>query len=99
MALSHICCVPNDWYAGCRYSKGELEGKNVNCLMPQPFSMRHNSYLNNYITTGHAKLLDTTREVGPAAAGVGNRCSLSTGQQHTQSHNTCAQRSLKHWRH
>lgn len=40
-----------------------LEGKNVNCLMPQPFSMRHNSYLNNYITTGHAKLLDVTREV------------------------------------
>jgi hypothetical protein len=31
--------------------------------MPQPFSMRHNSYLNNYITTGHAKLLDVTREV------------------------------------
>ncbi|WIA28374.1 hypothetical protein OEZ86_010920 [Tetradesmus obliquus] len=45
------------------YNKGELEGKNVNCLMPQPFSMRHNSYLNNYITTGHAKLLDVTREV------------------------------------
>eukprot|EP00882_Tetradesmus_deserticola_P006573 GHRQ01006917.1.p1 GENE.GHRQ01006917.1~~GHRQ01006917.1.p1 ORF type:complete len:1485 (+),score=562.58 GHRQ01006917.1:723-5177(+) len=45
------------------YNKGELEGKNVNCLMPQPFSMRHNSYLSNYINTGHAKLLDLTREV------------------------------------
>lgn len=51
------------YFDGARYKKGELEGKNVNCLMPQPFSMRHNSYLNNYITTGHAKLLDVTREV------------------------------------
>jgi hypothetical protein len=72
---NHHCCVQNHLCAGCRYSKGELEGKNVNCLMPQPFSMRHNSYLNNYINTGHAKLLDTTREVSsPTAAGVGSCC-------------------------
>lgn len=24
------------------YDKGELENKNVSCLMPQPFSGRHN---------------------------------------------------------
>jgi PAS domain S-box-containing protein len=34
------------------YKKGELEGKNVSCIMPQPFSGRHNGYLRNYITTG-----------------------------------------------
>ncbi len=25
-----------------QYDKGELEQKNVSCLMPQPFSGRHN---------------------------------------------------------
>ncbi|GLI68263.1 hypothetical protein VaNZ11_012618, partial [Volvox africanus] len=45
------------------YSKGELEGKNVSCLMPQPFSARHNTYLRNYVTTGKAKILDELREV------------------------------------
>jgi hypothetical protein len=34
------------------YKKGELEGKNVSILMPNPFSQRHNSYLRNYVTTG-----------------------------------------------
>lgn len=34
------------------YKKGELEGKNISILMPQPFSQRHNGYLRNYITTG-----------------------------------------------
>ncbi|GLI64845.1 hypothetical protein VaNZ11_008226 [Volvox africanus] len=45
------------------YKKGELEGKNVSILMPQPFSQRHNGYLRNYTTTGKAKILDTVREV------------------------------------
>jgi len=42
---------PAPWVL-CSYKKGELEGKNISCLMPQPFSGRHNSYLKNYITTG-----------------------------------------------
>ena len=33
------------------FEKGELEGKNVSCLMPQPFSSRHNSYLQRYVTS------------------------------------------------
>lgn len=45
------------------YTRGELEGKNVSALMPQPFSSRHNSYLNNYLTTGVAKILNTQRHV------------------------------------
>ncbi|KAG2450719.1 hypothetical protein HYH02_004557 [Chlamydomonas schloesseri] len=45
------------------YRKGELEGKNISILMPQPFSQRHNGYLRNYITTGKAKILDSVREV------------------------------------
>lgn len=45
------------------YDKGELEGKNVSIMMPQPFSSRHNSYLNNYLVTGVAKILNTNRHV------------------------------------
>lgn len=45
------------------YRKGELEGKNVSTLMPQPFSGRHNGYLHNYITTGVAKILGSVRDV------------------------------------
>lgn len=45
------------------YRKGELEGKNVSMLMPQPFSGRHNTYMRNYQTSGNAKILDTVREV------------------------------------
>jgi PAS domain S-box-containing protein len=45
------------------YKRGELDGKNVSCLMPQPFSGRHNTYLRNYITTGKGKIIDSFREV------------------------------------
>jgi hypothetical protein len=34
------------------YKKGELEGKNIKILMPQPFSGRHDQYLRNYLSTG-----------------------------------------------
>jgi hypothetical protein len=34
------------------YKKGELEGKNVNVLMPPPFNARHNGYLKAYQNTG-----------------------------------------------
>ncbi len=43
--------------------RGELEKKNVRMLMPQPFSGRHDQFLMNYVTTGKAKILDTTIEV------------------------------------
>ncbi|GAX73193.1 hypothetical protein CEUSTIGMA_g646.t1 [Chlamydomonas eustigma] len=45
------------------YKRGELDGKNVSMLMPQPFSGRHNTYLRNYISTGKAKILDSSREI------------------------------------
>lgn len=45
------------------YKRGELDGKNVSILVPQPFSGRHNTYLRNYITTGKAKIIDSVREV------------------------------------
>lgn len=45
------------------YGRGELDGKNVSVLMPQPFSSRHHSYISNYLTTGVAKVLNTSRSV------------------------------------
>jgi PAS domain S-box-containing protein len=45
------------------YAKGELEGKNISCLMPQPFSGRHNGYLQRYTSTGVPHILDTKRHV------------------------------------
>ncbi|WIA37851.1 hypothetical protein OEZ86_014704 [Tetradesmus obliquus] len=45
------------------YRKGELEGKNVSLLMPQPYSGRHNGYLRNFQTTGQPKILDKTQEM------------------------------------
>lgn len=45
------------------YARGELDGKNINVLMPQPFSSRHDSYLSNYLTTGVAKVLGQSRDV------------------------------------
>jgi PAS domain S-box-containing protein len=58
------------------YGRGELEGKNVSVLMPQPFSARHDSYLNNYLTTGVSKVLNTTRSV-VALTKVGQSCKCS----------------------
>ncbi|KAG2484238.1 hypothetical protein HYH03_016973 [Edaphochlamys debaryana] len=45
------------------YPKAELEGAAVSLLMPQPFSQRHPSYLQRYVATGEARMLDSVREV------------------------------------
>ncbi|KAG2497227.1 hypothetical protein HYH03_004816 [Edaphochlamys debaryana] len=43
--------------------KAELEGMNVSMLMPQPFSQRHNGYLQRYTAGGEPHILDSVREV------------------------------------
>ncbi|GFR49782.1 hypothetical protein Agub_g11721 [Astrephomene gubernaculifera] len=45
------------------YTKAELEGANVNMLMPPPFSQRHSGYLQRYAATGEAHILDEVAEV------------------------------------
>ena len=45
------------------FSKGELDGKNVSILMPQPFSGRHNSYLQNYLNTEEPRILNKLQRV------------------------------------
>jgi two-component system sensor kinase FixL len=45
------------------YSADELLGKSVHILMPEPYQQEHASYVERYITTGHARVIGSGREV------------------------------------
>lgn len=52
--------------AGARlfgYVKGELNGKNVAILMPQPFAGKHNSWVQRCAVSGQGKILGSLRQV------------------------------------
>ena len=44
------------------YDANELIGQNVSMLMPAAFSVEHNTYINNYLETGEAKIIGIGRE-------------------------------------
>jgi PAS domain S-box-containing protein len=46
---------------GC--TRDEAIGRNVKMLMPEPDRGRHDDYVADYLTTGHAKIIGTGREV------------------------------------
>jgi PAS domain S-box-containing protein len=45
------------------YDAAEVRGKNVSSLMPSPDRERHDSYLSNYLRSGHARIIGIGREV------------------------------------
>ncbi|MDX1697768.1 MAG: PAS domain S-box protein, partial [Thiohalobacterales bacterium] len=45
------------------YQADELAGKNVSCLMPEPYRGEHDGYLQRYLDTGEARVIGTGRRV------------------------------------
>eukprot|EP00741_Cyanophora_paradoxa_P022881 tig00021522_g22101.t1 len=45
------------------YKKHELVGKRIHTLVPSPFREEHTSYVKNYLRTGIAKVVNTSRDL------------------------------------
>ncbi|MBV1900342.1 MAG: CHASE domain-containing protein, partial [Kordiimonadaceae bacterium] len=62
------------------YGKDELLGQNVSILMPELYSIQHNSYMENFARTGIAKIIGIGRDLtGKKKTGEEFSMSLSIG--------------------
>jgi PAS domain S-box-containing protein len=65
------------------YSADEVIGRNVRMLMPAPDREAHDTYLKNYLDTGHRKIIGIGREVrGLRKDGTTFPMDLSVGEAH-----------------
>lgn len=65
----------------------ELMGKNINVLMPQPYRMEHDGYIDRYRRTGEARIIGLGREVtGQRKNGETFPMNLSVGEAKLEGH-------------
>ncbi|MDZ4406171.1 PAS domain S-box protein [Prosthecobacter sp.] len=63
------------------YKIGEIIGRNISMLMPQPYRARHDSYVRNYLRTGVKRIIGIGREVvGQRKDGTVFPIDLSVGE-------------------
>ena len=63
------------------YGAGDLVGKNVSLLMPEPFASEHDGYMRRYMTTGEKRIIGIGREVvGLRSDGTEFPIDLSVGE-------------------
>ena len=64
--IDHLGTIETFNRAACRmfgYQEGEVIGRNVNMLMPEPDHGRHSQYIERYMQTGVPHIIGTGREV------------------------------------
>ena len=68
------------------YAGAEAMGKNVKMLMPQPYRLDHDSYLNRYLHTGERRIIGIGRVVvGQRKDGSTFPMELAVGEMHVRS--------------
>lgn len=57
-----ICLVNQACSRMFGYDGGDLLGRSLNCLMPQPYEHQHNQYIDSYLKTGEKHIIGRGRE-------------------------------------